>query len=49
MNIIKLLCLPMFFAATNVSAQVKHDQPYVSDKYVESDVVSLAGKKGFTF
>ena len=49
MKIIKLLCLPMFFAVTNVSAQVKHDQPYVSDKYVESDVVSLAGKKGFTF
>lgn len=41
---IVLLLLSCFFVV-NISAQVKE----IDDKYIESDVIPLAGKKGFSF
>jgi len=47
---ISIITFCAVFVSAAARAQLRErTQPYVDDKYVESDVVSLAGKQGFTF
>lgn len=44
-----ILIAGLFFPAICLQAQISNNTISIDDKYVENDVVSLAGKKGFSF